>query len=515
MILTLVKRNYYTDSIFLMMATSDMMDVEGVKNAVVVMGSDIGKSVLKDFGALTPEAAACTVNDLIIAVDCEGDSMEKKIRLALDRLLVEDKKEKTNREEEVVYHTLSKAKSVFPDANIAVISLPGEFAGAEAMNALQEGMHCFIFSDNVPLEMEVALKKLAKEKGLLVMGPGCGVSIINNVSLGLMSKVRRGPLGIVGASGSGIHEIVMLAHRSGVGISQAIGTGGRDLSRAVGGITMLQGLEALENDPETKVIVLVSKPPHPDTMARVLERVRTCKKPVIIYFLGSDGKQAQDAGAYVPHTLEEAADMAVCLCNMEPVRQRDAIAIVCEEVAPIAREERAMLSPEQKYIRGVFCGGTHSEESVILLKGLGLDMHSNLSFGGAIPLKNPNFSEGNCLTDMGDETFTKGRLHPVIDPAILAPRLLQEANDPETAVILFDVLIGYGAHKDPVGCIEKALNAIRERNRYISLIASLCGTDIDPQGLLEQCSHLEVLGVRLLPSNAHAALCAGLIVRGE
>lgn len=514
----LIQKNHYADSIFLMTATSGILEVDGVHDAVVVMGSDMNKSVLKDFDALTPEAASATPNDLIVAVDCEGEGIEEKVRKALSDLMSKGQ-EKTTQAEEKTYPSLAQAAQAHPDANMAIISLPGEFAAAEAAKALRRGMHCFIFSDNVPLEEEIRLKKMAKERDLLVMGPGCGVSIINNVSLGLMSKVRPGPLGIVGASGSGMHEIAMIAHRFGVGISQAIGTGGRDLSKEIGGITMLQGINALEEDEQTRVIALVSKPPHPETMEKILQRVKECKKPVVIYFLGGDPQEILKAGAYCPHTLEEAAEMAVALCKGEPVQRRDVISGAKEALAEAAAQERARLQPEQVYLRGVFCGGTHSEESVLLLRGLVPELHSNLHFGGALPMEDPHVSVGNALTDMGDETFTKGRPHPVMDPSLLEPRLLQEAEDPQTAVILFDMLTGYGAHCDPVGSIEKALKTIREKcekeGRYISLICSLCGTDIDPQGLEDQRRRLEKLGVWLLPSNAKAAIAAGLVIGGE
>ena len=517
--IVLIEKNHYADSIILLSATACIMDLEGVHDAVVVMGNEMSKSILQDFGALTAEAAAATANDLIIAVDCDDASIEEMIWKAIHKLMEQGQQKCTGADVEKTYPTLKLAAQEHPDVNLAVISLPGEFAAAQAATALDMNMHCFIFSDNVPLEDEIRLKKIALEKDLLVMGPGCGVSIINNISLGLMSKVRRGPLGIVGASGSGMHEIAMIAHRYGVGISQAIGTGGRDLSEAVGGITMCQGIQALDADEKTKVIVLVSKPPHPQTEQRILAQVSTCHKPVVVFFLGGDRNAVRKAGAYAPSTLEEAALMAVALCCDKPVVERDIIAQDKKELAYQAMQERAKLKPEQKYIRGVFCGGTHSEESVLMLKELVPELHSNLHFGGALPMEDPHVSMRNALTDMGDETFTKGKPHPVMDPSLLVPRLLQEAADPETAVILFDVLTGYGAHEDPVGVLGKALSQIRtqceKEGRHISLVCSLCGTDIDPQGLDMQRKRLEELDVWLLPSNAKAAIAAGLIVGGE
>ena len=378
-------------------------------------------------------------------------------------------------------------------------------------------MNVFIFSDNVPLPDEVALKRTAREKGLFVMGAGCGNSVINGVSIGLMSRIARGNIGIVGASGSGIHEISMLLDHMGLGISQAIGVGGRDLSGEVGGITMTQGLNYLRDDEATKVIVLVSKPPHPETMGKILGLVRECRKPVVVFFLGGDPNLVREAGAYAPSTLEEAAEMAAKLSRGEEPADTDFIGKCGNELAETAIREKELLSPKQKYVRGLFCGGTHNEEAILMLKGMAPDLHANVRFGNCIFLDNPRVSIGNSLVDMGDEEFTKGRPHPVMDPSILKDRLIKEGTDPEVAVVLFDLLLGYGAHADPVGTIEDALSYIQDKakagGRHICLVASLCGTDKDTQGFDNQKQRLEALGVRVLKSNSRAAILSGLIVR--
>lgn len=516
MIKTIVKANNYMDSIFLMKASREAMKIPGVKNAVVVMGTDMNKTVLDEFGGLTSVAKEATANDLIISLDIEDENLIQTVEKRLEELISQKTVYVADNEKQSQYSSLNLAAEAEPEANLAVISVPGEYAATEAKNALEHNMNVFIFSDNVPIEEEVELKNIAVEKGLLVMGPGCGTSVINNISLGLMSRVRRGCIGIVGASGSGIHEIAMLVHRYGEGISQAIGTGGRDLSSQVGGITMLQGIEYLANDSETKIIVLVSKPPHPKTMQKILQVVPSCGKPVIILFLGGDKEQIKAVGAYSPSTLEEAAEMAVQIARGEQVHEREFIAEYKTKLASLAEEEKKKLSAEQKYLRGLFCGGTHSEEAILLIEDFVPNLHSNIPFGNVAPLKNRHVSEENAIVDMGDEEFTKGKPHPVMDPSILCDRLMQESLDLETGVILFDLLFGHAVHSDPVGTIEDTLLLIRnkskEQGRYISLIASLCGTDLDPQGINDQKRRLEELGVIILPSNAQAAILSGLIV---
>ena len=284
------------------------------------------------------------------------------------------------------YPNFEMALESEPEANLVLISIPGEFAAREAKKAIMKGLHVFIFSDNVPLSEEVKLKKLAQQKEVLVMGPGCGTAVINNISLGLMSEVEPGPIGIVGASGSGIQEIAVIIDKQGLGISQAIGTGGRDLSEAVGGITMIQGIKALEEDEKTKIIVLVSKPPAPETMKKVLGVVSKCKKPVVINFLGGNTETITETGAISASTLEEAALKAVSLTRGEPLSE-DFYESLKKEFAVFAEMEKKRLAPQQKYLRGLFCGGTHCEEAVLILKNYLKELYANVPLSSCIPLE--------------------------------------------------------------------------------------------------------------------------------
>lgn len=514
MIQTIIRKNMYQDSIFLMNATQAITELKGVATAVVVMGTDTNKSVLREFGASDADINRAGANDLVLSLDVEREDITNDVTALLDSMISgrnsvgKGKKTKS-------YSNLGKALDNTPCANMVFISVPGEFASQEAWEALEAGRNVFIFSDNVPLEEEVALKRFAEKHDLWVLGPGCGASLLEGVSVGMMSAVSRGPIGIVGASGSGIHEIASLIDQAGLGITQAIGTGGRDLSQAVGGITMAKGLQWMMRDKDSKVIVLVSKPPHPDVADKILGMVVGCDKPVVVFFLGGDEMRLPE-GVYRASTLEDAANKAVCLARGLVPAKEDLAARHVSELGAAAGASRARLRAEQKYLRGLFCGGTHCEESILILRDMVPQIHANISFGGSSLLADVKNSKGHSLIDMGDEELTKGKPHPVMEPSVLKDRLFREATDPEVAVVLFDLLLGYGANKDPVATIFKTLEDIRRKlareNRRVELVCTLTGTDRDPQNFGEQKRRLTELGVAVFHSNAQATMYAGLIV---
>lgn len=507
-----VLKNEYHDSVLLMNVSEAIRGIEGIEQVVVVMGTDMNKTVLADVGMLTVEANEATANDLVIAIQAENESAVEKALTGLRHLLSE---KAAKVEGEVRYASVEAAIKGLPHANLVFISVPGEFAAAEAKKAIMSGLHTFIFSDNVPLSEEVELKRLAREKGLLVMGPACGAALINGVALGLMSKVRPGPIGIVGASGSGIQEVAVLVHKQGLGISQAIGTGSRDLCEDVGAVTMLQGIEFLENDKNTEVIVLVSKPPALKTMNLVLQRVARCKKPVITDFLGGDREIIRKSGALPASTFEEAASKAVNLARKQALPEDTATALH-ESLRSLADGEKARLASQQKYLRGLFCGGAHCEEAILLLQRFVRGIYSNVPLDSCVHLDTAKRSHKNSIIDMGDEEFTKGRPHPVIDPSALKERLWKEGSDPEVAVILLDIILGYGAHPDPAGVLAETIVSLKEgarrAGRYLSIVASVCGTDEDPQCLATQEAKLKEVGVIVMPSNAQASILSGLII---
>jgi len=394
--------------------------------------------------------------------------------------------------------SLQMALARSPAANLALISVPGDYAAAEAMKALRLGLHVMLFSDNVALADEVALKRYAAGRGLLVMGPDCGTAIVDGVPLGFANAVRRGAVGVVGASGTGTQQVTSLVHRRGGGISHAIGTGGHDLGKDVGGITMLHGLGLLARDPDTRVIVLISKPPSPAIAREVIAAARKAAKPVVVNFIGS-AEDPSGGNLHVSRTLDDAASAAVALAKgRKPPRA---------STSPL-KPPKLKFKRGQRYIRGLFSGGTFCYEASALLG----DVWSNAPVDPKRAIEDPWKSREHTLVDLGDDVFTRGRPHPMIDLRLRNERMLEEAADPQVAVILLDVVLGYGSHPDPAAEIVPVLTRIRKKTRSPVIVASVCGTDEDPQGLARQEAALRDAGVLLTESNASAARLAGAIV---
>ena len=351
--------------------------------------------------------------------------------------------------------SLEMALAERPTANLALISTPGDYAAAEAMKALRLGLNVMLFSDNVGLEDEISLKRYAQGHDLMVMGPDCGTAIVDGIPLGFANAVRRGVIGAVAASGTGLQQVTCLIDRWGQGISQAIGTGGHDLSARVGGITMLQGLKALAADPGTRVVVLISKPPDPEIAARVLAAAEAAGKPIVVSFLGADPATLRRPNVHPVRTLEDAASLAVALAGG---RRPD------PETGPAAAAS-AQLAPGQRYVRGLYSGGTFCYEALLLLTEALGRVASNTPLEPDCRLADVWQSEGHTAIDLGDDVFTRGRPHPMIDQTLRIERIQKEAADPEVAVILFDVVLGYGAHADPAAELGPALRAGAGRGR--------------------------------------------------
>jgi succinyl-CoA synthetase alpha subunit len=406
--------------------------------------------------------------------------------------------------------TLAAALRAAPDANLALISVPGAWAGAEAERALRAGLHVMLFSDNVPVETEVALKRLALARGLLVMGPDCGTAIVDGVPLGFANAVPRGRIGLAAASGTGLQEVLCTIARGGEGVSQAIGVGGRDLSDDVGGLMMLRALELLAGDAETQVVGVVGKPPGPAVARRLAEAMAKLGKPCVAYFAAPAGAAAGPgrpalapgtAGVHVAATLEDAGRAAVALA-------RGATPAAAEFTLPAAEVERLVaeaargLPPGARYVRGVYAGGTLAHEAVALLAERLAEVAPSLTAGGP----------GHRVVDLGEDVFTLGRPHPMIDGHVRREWIDREGRDPGTAVLLVDVVCGHGAHPDPAGEILPALEAARAR-RPLAAVASVCGTDRDPQPRAVQVARLREAGVIVMDANAQAARLAAAIAR--
>ncbi|MBN1249816.1 MAG: acyl-CoA synthetase FdrA [Anaerolineae bacterium] len=523
---TRIKRGEYFDSVTLLQAAQEMLRLPGVADAAVVMGTPANKGILANAELLELAGEAATPDDLVLAVRAESDEQALAAFDHAEAALKASRAPRSGADEAAARpHTVTSAAQRLDHANLTLVSVAGQYAAGVAFEALERGTHVFLFSDNVPVEDEIRLKVLARERGLLVMGPDAGTAIINGVALGFANAVPHTPpaaggVGIVAASGTGLQAVTCELARRGIGITQAIGTGGRDLSADVGGIMMIESLKALQIDPETRVIVLVSKPPAKQVAANVLEQALASHKPCVICFLGAKQKAIATPGVIPASTLEGAAAIAAEVAlggDVEAARKslRKRNRILKSE----AYKLRAKLDKRQRCFRGLFSGGTFCYETQLILQKMLPDIRilSNAPVSGADRLPDATVSEGHCAVDLGEDEFTQGRLHPMLDPTLRNRRIIQEARDPETAIVFLDIVLGYGVHPDPAGA---AVEAIREAQDHLStegrtvlFIAHVCGTEGDPQDLRVQEARLRDAGVVVLPTNAAASRLAGYILR--
>ena len=492
-----IKPNTYFDSVSLMSISTRANKLDGVEQAFVAMATEMNKGVLKNLGLLTPELEQAKNGDLMIVINGKSGVDNEQLLAEIEELFNTKAQSGSH---EARYGTIASAKKHIPESNLAVISVNGLFAAREARQALQNDLNVMLFSDNVSVEDELALKQLAHEKGLLMMGPDCGTAIINGAALCFGNAVRRGNIGIVGASGTGSQELSVRIHEFGGGVSQLIGTGGRDLSEKIGGLMMLDAISMLENDPQTEIIVLISKPPAPAVARKVLERARACRKPVVACFLGRGETPVDEQGLQFARGSKEAALKAVMLSG---VKQEHLDLHTLDQ--PLIADVRARLQPQQKYIRGLFCGGTLCDETLFAV----MEKHGDI-----------NRSIKHTFLDFGDDDFTNGKPHPMIDPTNRISRLIEEARDPEVAVIVMDFVLGFGSHEDPVGstieAIKEAKAIAAAEGRELIILAYVLGTDLDTPSLEQQSQMLLDAGVILASSSTNTGLLAReFICKGE
>lgn len=513
---TLIKNNTYVDSVSLMSISTKAAALDGVVNAVAAMATPMNKEILTNQNLITPEIEVATPGDLVLIVVTDGD--EDGADAALAGLIGLLDRKPSGSEAEITYRTVKAAAAGRPDANIAVISVNGAFAAGEAHHALDAGLNVMLFSDNVPLADEIALKQKAHEAGLLMMGPDCGTAIINGVSLCFANAVRRGRIGIVAASGTGAQEMSVRIHDFTGGISHLIGTGGRDLSAEVGAIMMLDGIDALDADPGTDVIVVVSKPPASEVAEKVLDRLAASAKPAVVCFLGAGPEVAEAA---------QARDIAF-FDRTKPAALAAVVASGVDESTldlhalnwPLIEEVRTKLTSEQKYIRALFCGGTLCDESMFLALEKYDDVYSNIQKDPAKKLRGTDPSRGHTFLDFGEDEFTNGKPHPMIDPSNRIERFKAEAADPEVGVIVMDVVLGYGANPDPVGVMLPAIKEAKANaaaaGRHLEILAYVLGTEADFQNFDEQVAKLTEAGVTWASSSTNTGLLAReFVYKGE
>lgn len=503
-----VLKNQYIDSVTLMLMSTNAGSIDGVQEIIIAMGTDMNKEVMKNVGLFNKDVEQALTSDLIITAKIDSAYNAEEVFAEVEELLFSEKEVEESDNSTTPPITISAAVKKNPEANLALISVNGQYAGREALQAINNNLNVMIFSDNVDVDYENKLKQLAHEKGLLVMGPDCGTAIINNVGLGFSNKVRSGNIGIIGASGTGSQEVSVRIHEFGGGVSQLIGTGGRDLSTEIGGQTMLDALDLLALDPETEVILLVSKKPAKEVEEKIVEKAKTITKPVVTWFIGTEEEKV-DGNVHYEVMSKNASLKAVELAGIDLTGVNKKVLNL-----PLIEEVKEKLGSEQKYIRGLFTGGTLCQEAVELTEHYYDDVYSNVTDNPSRQLKDIEKSTKHTFIDFGTDEFTDGKPHPMIDPSTRIERFVREAKDPEVGVIALDFVLGYGSHEDPVGVmvpyIEKAIADAKAEGRHLEILGYVLGTELDEQNLEEQIRKLINAGA----THSSSSQNTGLLARG-
>jgi len=503
-----IRKNAYYDSVTLMLISKELKKLDGVSEALVGMGTDLNIEIAHNIGVATPEFdGQVGSNDFFVAVECTDEAVFGEVMKTVEQLL---NKKTESKAAAYTPPTLEGALKIDPELNMAVISVPGKFAADVAQGCLDNGINVMLFSDNVTIDEERALKQYAYAHELLMMGPDCGTAIVNNVPLAFANVVAPGDIGIVAASGTGTQEVSSIVDQLGGGVSQVLGTGGRDLKKEIGGLMMKLGLDALINDPKTKVIVLISKPPAKEIATEILGIAAKAGKPVVVNFIGGDRKEIESFGLTAAVSLEDAAHKAVAISKGKPVTDFTEFTMGNDKADALAKEIAGKMAKGQKYVRGFYTGGTLCDEAMKLMIGSLGHIYSNIPLHAEdkLPDAKGGKSREHTFLDFGDDEFTVGRPHPMIDPSLRAERVIVDGKDPECAVIMTDCVIGYGSHPNPAedlaAAIKEAKAEAEKQGRHLCCVCAVCGTEGDPQCLSKTQKQLEEAGAVVLPSNAQA-----------
>ncbi|MFF5207268.1 FdrA family protein [Streptosporangium sp. NPDC000396] len=483
-----VLRDTYLDSVLQLLGARAMHKAEGVEWATVVMATAANLEALRHEGFDPPEAGPY---DLILAVRAADDAGAVTAFAEGERAMFGARE---GGPVEQRPRSLEEALRRQPGSTVAVISVPGDYAALEAHKALSHGLDVLLFSDNVSLADEIALKDHAVRQGRLLMGPGAGTAMLAGVGLGFANVVRPGPVGIVAAAGTGAQEVMSLLDREGVGLSHVIGVGGRDLTRAVGGRMAERAVEALDDDPATELILLVSKPPDEEVARRVVAAAGDT--PLVAALVGLERTMP---GVHVTDTLEGGVVKALELLG-RPAPDFD------RRHGPSLEEVIACLAPTRTTVRGLFSGGTLCSEALVLLGRTLGPVWSNVPIDPRYGLPAPSPGSSICL-DLGEEEYTRGRPHPMIDPEARVKLLREAGQDADVAVVLLDVVLGHGSHPDPAGILAPEISSLDGPQ----VVAYVLGTERDPQGYREQVSVLAEAGCVVTETAARAALTAAAI----
>jgi succinyl-CoA synthetase alpha subunit len=497
----------------------------GIAEASVIMATPTNKGILIRLGFSPTVIEEAKESDIIIAVRAQDqDSLNLAIMKA-NEMLESPEKISAGDEEKSRFTDLDSALNAMPDANLVLLSIPGEHVKDISLKLIDRRIHQQIFSDHVPIEDELEIKERAVKNDVLILGPGAGTSIINGKGIGFSNAVKEGPVGVVAAAGTGLQEVITLLDHCGIGVKHGLGVGGSDPKEKIGGLMMLECIKLLEKDPDIEVIGIVSKPPFPSIQEKIIKYIsQQGKKKYVLAFIG--GRQMQDdrtggriiqVGSLATAVLAFAKQAG----NDQFLKARAKTSIPQKDLVCAMEKEWIKLSDGQKYIRALYTGGTFTYEAQVILSGiLPGPIYSNAPILNIKEMASSLASEANSIVDLGEEEFTQGRPHPMIDPTIRKLRILEEAKDPEVGVLLMDFVLGYGSHPDPVGAALREIKEARDEaardGRYLSVISHVCGTTGDPQGYDSSISKLQSAGSIVLPTNAIAAVGAALVaLRGK
>ncbi|QBM22267.1 acyl-CoA synthetase FdrA [Citrobacter arsenatis] len=494
MIHAFIKKGCFQDSVSLMIISRKLSESENVDDVSVMMGTPANKSLLETTGFWHDDFNQATPNDICVAIRTEtaDESITQAILQQLDESLQQLAQATGGSQTLLQVRRWESACQKLPDANMTLISVAGEYAAELASQALDRNLNVMMFSDNVTLEDEINLKRRAQDKGLLVMGPDCGTAMIAGTPLAFANVMPEGNIGVIGASGTGIQELCSQIALAGEGITHAIGLGGRDLSAEVGGISALTALEMLGTDDKSQVLAFVSKPPAEAVRQRIVTAMKATGKPVVALFLGYTCRAPRDENVWFASTLDDAARLA-CL------------------LARVTARRSALTASGDGLIRGLYTGGTLAAEAAGLLAA-----HLNVAADAQHHHGMMLDAAGHQIIDLGDDFYTVGRPHPMIDPALRNQLITDLGSQPQVRVLLVDVVIGYGATADPATSLvqawQKACDA-RDIEQPLFAIATVTGTEHDPQCRSLQIATLEDAGIAVVSSLPEATLLAAELIR--
>ena len=502
-----IEHGRYADSLEILFAATVLNDQPGIAQGYIGMAGDSFRETIREAGLNETVLQDAAANDLAILAEAETEDCFKA---ALQETL-KAMTPVTSVSREKSFLTLNAAVQAHPEINLCHIAVPGEYALSEVKKALNMGLHCCVFSNNVPLSEEREMKQQKKKKGLLCMGPDCGVANINGAALVLSSITNRGPFGIVGASGCGIQHVGAILHEAGSGASQIIGTGGNDLKDQVGGLMMEMGIAALEADEETKYIAIVSRKPGDAVLKNLLSWISACKKPVVALLMGCDRETVEAAGAIWAENLDDCGQKCLALIG------KDYPLPTPEDLEPLAEAAAKKLAPQQKYLTALYSGGTYMDEAMRAAAPLVGPVYSNSPTKPEWTIQPGQIGHEHTFMDYGEEEFTVGRAHPIIDLSVRKNALGEIAAMPETAVVLLDLILTPPGHPDPAEAMLEEIRPLQQKaraeGRELIFVMSVLGTDADLQNVTLQRQKLQDAGVLVCKTNARAAMLAGLIIQ--